>query len=57
MDTVGATTMHAGVTNSVDVAIEAAVADRRPADVPYRPAAEPTNIRLLGQPPCIASCC
>jgi 4-carboxymuconolactone decarboxylase len=51
IDTVGATTMHAGVLNSLGVQVEAGVTDRRPMSVPYRPTAKRVNIRLLGKEP------
>jgi 4-carboxymuconolactone decarboxylase len=47
IDTVGALTMHAGAANSLGVRIEAGVADRLPTSIPYRVAAERTNLRLV----------
>jgi len=51
IDTVGATTMHAGALNSLGVQIEAGVTDRRPTAVNYRPTAPRTNVRLVGKEP------
>jgi 4-carboxymuconolactone decarboxylase len=47
IDTVGALTMNAGAANSLGVRIENGVADRLPASIPYRVAAERTNSRLV----------
>src|SRR5262245_3963174 len=51
VDTVGAYTIHAGILNSMGVQLESGLTERRPADVPYKPAATRTNIRLLGKEP------
>ena len=49
IDTVGATTMQAGLINSLGVQLEAGVTDRRPGGIPYRPTAKRTNVRLIGK--------
>jgi 4-carboxymuconolactone decarboxylase len=51
VDTVGATIMHAGAFNSLGVRLEPGLTERFPSDVPYRPTATRTNIRLQGQEP------
>jgi 4-carboxymuconolactone decarboxylase len=51
---VGEMTMHAGVFNTLGVALESAIAERFPAGIPYRVAALWTNQRLEGKPPRIA---
>jgi alkylhydroperoxidase family enzyme len=51
IDTVGATTIHAGVINSLGVEIESGVAERPPSAIPYSVAATRTNIRLQGREP------
>lgn len=51
IDTVGALIMHAGAVGSLRIAIEPGVEARRPAGIPYRIAAERTNLRLVGKAP------
>jgi 4-carboxymuconolactone decarboxylase len=51
IDTVGALTMNAGAVNTLRVAIESGVEERRPTQIPYSVAAERTNIRLVGKAP------
>jgi 4-carboxymuconolactone decarboxylase len=46
--------MHAGVLNTLGVALESDVTERFPAGIPYRVAAQWTNQRLQGKPPRIA---
>ena len=50
IDTVGALTMNSGLVNSLRIELEAGVTAPRP-DVPYRVAAERTNIRLVDDAP------
>jgi 4-carboxymuconolactone decarboxylase len=49
VDTVGTLTMQAGAINSLGVEIEADIADRLPADIPYAVTAKRTNLRLVGK--------
>jgi 4-carboxymuconolactone decarboxylase len=51
---VGEMTMHAGVFNTLGIAVESEMAERFPAGIPYRVAALWTNRRLEGKPPRIA---
>jgi alkylhydroperoxidase family enzyme len=51
---VGDMTMHAGVLNTLGVAIESNVTERFPAGIPYTVAARWTNERLQGKAPRIA---
>ena len=51
---VGDMTMHAGVLNTLGVALESNVTERLPAGIPYTVAAEWTNERLQGKEPRIA---
>jgi alkylhydroperoxidase family enzyme len=51
---VGDMTMHAGVFNTLGVAIESDFRERFPSGIPYRVAAQWTNQRLEGKPPRIA---
>jgi len=51
---VGEMTMHAGVFNTLGVAIESDFRERFPPGIPYRVAARWTNQRLEGKPPRIA---
>jgi alkylhydroperoxidase family enzyme len=50
IDTVGETTMYAGVFNTIGVRIEPGIADRLPADIPYVVSAKRTNLRVVGTP-------
>ncbi len=51
IDTVGATTLHAGAAKSLAVALESSATDHLPRGVPYAPAAKRTNVRLIGAKP------
>ena len=50
IDTVGGTTMYAGVFNSLGVQIEQGIADRLPSGLPAVASAKRTNVRVVGTP-------
>jgi alkylhydroperoxidase family enzyme len=50
IDTVGETTMYAGVFNSLGVEIEPGTSDRLPSGIPVTNTAKRTNLRVVGTP-------